>query len=316
MSLLPRINDKNLLIGIDTSDDAAVYKLSPDIAVIQTIDFFTPVVDDPYTFGQIAASNALSDVYAMGGKPVLALNIACFPSCMDMGILGQIMKGGADKVNEAGAIIAGGHTVDDKVPKYGLSVMGIVHPDRIMPNSGAKPGDVLILTKPIGTGVINTAIKGEIAEKAHVDAAIKAMAELNKYAAEAAEPFKINGCTDITGFGLIGHMLEMAQGGNVTAHLMSKKVSFVDGAAEYASMGLIPAGAYRNRTHAERDVKLTVEDDYVIDLLYDPQTSGGLLYSLPERYGEELLEAMASKDVKASVVGYVTELEEKHIIVE
>ena len=316
MSLLPRINDKNLLIGIDTSDDAAVYKLSPDIAVIQTIDFFTPVVDDPYTFGQIAASNALSDVYAMGGKPVLALNIACFPSCMDMGILGQIMKGGADKVNEAGAIIAGGHTVDDKVPKYGLSVMGIVHPDRIMPNSGAKPGDVLILTKPIGTGVINTAIKGEIAEKAHVDAAIKAMAELNKYAAEAAEPFKINGCTDITGFGLIGHMLEMAQGGNVTAHLMSKEVSFVDGAAEYASMGLIPAGAYRNRTHAERDVKLTVEDDYVIDLLYDPQTSGGLLYSLPERYGEELLEAMASKDVKASVVGYVTELEEKHIIVE
>ena len=316
MSLLPRINDKNLLIGIDTSDDAAVYKLSPDIAVIQTIDFFTPVVDDPYTFGQIAASNALSDVYAMGGKPVLALNIACFPSCMDMGILGQIMKGGADKVNEAGAIIAGGHTVDDKVPKYGLSVMGIVHPDRIMPNSGAKPGDVLILTKPIGTGVINTAIKGEIAEKAHVDAAIKAMAELNKYAAEAAEPFKINGCTDITGFGLIGHMLEMAQGGDVTAHLMSKKVSFVDGAAEYASMGLIPAGAYRNRTHAERDVKLTVEDDYVIDLLYDPQTSGGLLYSLPERYGEELLEAMASKDVKASVVGYVTELEEKHIIVE
>lgn len=316
LSLLPRVNDKNLLIGIDTSDDAAVYKLSDDIAVIQTIDFFTPVVDDPYTFGQIAAANALSDVYAMGGKPVLALNIACFPSCMDMNILGEIMKGGADKVAEAGAVIAGGHTVDDKVPKYGLAVMGTVHPDKITPNSGAKPGDVLILTKPIGTGVINTAIKGEIAEPSHMDAAIKVMAELNKYAAEAAEPFNINGCTDITGFGLIGHMLEMAQGGDVTIHLMSKNVQIVDGAEEYASMGLIPAGAYRNRKHAEGEVKLLVEDNYMVDLLYDPQTSGGLLYSLPEDEGDALIRAMASKGVHASVVGYVTELQGKHIIVE
>lgn len=273
-------------------------------------------MDDPYTFGQIAAANALSDVYAMGGKPVLALNIACFPSCMDMKILGEIMRGGADKVTEAGAIIAGGHTVDDKVPKYGLSVMGTVHPDKITPNSGAKPGDVLILTKPIGTGVINTAIKGEIAEAAHVDAAIKAMAELNKYAAEAAEPFKINGCTDITGFGLIGHMLEMAQGGDVTAHLLSSKVKLVDGAGEYASMGLIPAGSYRNRTHAEGDVELKVEDNYIVDLLYDPQTSGGLLYSLPEKDGVNLIKAMSSKGVNASIVGYVTERQGKHIIVE
>lgn len=316
LSLLPRVNDKNLLIGIDTSDDAAVYKLSDDIAVIQTIDFFTPVVDDPYTFGQIAAANALSDVYAMGGKPVIALNIACFPSCMDMNILGEIMRGGADKVTEAGAIIAGGHTVDDKVPKYGLSVMGTVHPDKITPNSGAKPGDVLILTKPIGTGVINTAIKGEVAEPEHVDAAIKAMAELNKYAAEAAEPFKINGCTDITGFGLIGHMLEMAEGGDVTIHLMSRKVKFVDGAGEYASMGLIPAGAYRNRTHAEGKVELKVEDNYIVDLLYDPQTSGGLLYSLPEKDGESLIKAMLSKGVHASIVGYVTDRHGKYIIVE
>ena len=273
-------------------------------------------MDDPYTFGQIAAANALSDVYAMGGKPVLALNIACFPSCMDMKILGQIMKGGADKVTEAGAIIAGGHTVDDKVPKYGLSVMGTVHPDRITPNSGAMPGDVLILTKPIGTGVINTALKGEIAEKSHVDAAIKAMAQLNKYAAEAAEGFKINGCTDITGFGLIGHMLEMASGGKVTAHLISKKVRLVDGAAEYASMGLIPAGAYRNRKHAERSVELKVEDDYIIDLLYDPQTSGGLLYSLPEKDGEALMRALTQHNVEASIVGYVTDFEEKNVIVE
>lgn len=316
LSQLPKINDSNLIVGIDTSDDAAVYKISDDTAIIQTLDFFTPIVDDPYTFGQIAAANSLSDIYAMGGEPILALNIACFPSCLDMSILGDIMRGGADKISEAGCIVVGGHTVDDKVPKYGLSVMGKVHPDKVLPNSNAKPGDFLILTKPIGTGVINTAIKGEVAQEEHIQAAIKVMTTLNKYAASAAKNYKINACTDITGFGLLGHALEMAEASSVTVHILSKNIKFIDGAVEYAKMGLIPAGTYRNKNHSKNKIKYLISDEYILDLLFDPQTSGGLLYSMPEDEAYKLIGDMNNNGVEASIIGFVNELEDRYIIVQ
>ena len=200
-----------MLVGLETSDDAAVYKVSDDIAIIQTLDFFTPVVDDPYMFGQIAAANALSDVYAMGGEPKMALNIVCFPNCLDPGILGEILRGGADKVKEAGAVLAGGHSVQDDEPKYGLSVTGFVHPDRIYKNYGCRPGDVLILTKQIGSGIINTAVKAQMASEEASEEVIRVMASLNRKAKEAADGFTVHACTDITGFGLLGHCTEMAK---------------------------------------------------------------------------------------------------------
>ncbi|TDT61222.1 selenophosphate synthase [Fonticella tunisiensis] len=313
---MPKIKNENLLVGIDTSDDAAVYKINDETAVIQTLDFFTPIVDDPYTFGKIAATNSLSDVYAMGGDPVLALNIACFPACEDMNILGEILRGGADKVKEAGAIIVGGHTVDDREPKYGLSVMGIVHPDKILPNASSRPGDLLILTKPIGTGVISTASKGEIAEEKHMDVAVKYMSTLNRYAAERARKYKVNACTDITGFGLVGHALEMAEGSGVTIHLESRKVRYIEGAEEYAKMGLIPAGTYRNKKYAEGKYLKLIEEEHVIDLLFDPQTSGGLLYSLPETEANRLNRELNESGVDSFIVGYVTEFRNKHLIIE
>jgi selenide, water dikinase len=267
-------------------------------------------------FGQIAATNSLSDIYAMGGDPVLALNIVCFPTCLDIKILGEILRGGADKVMESGAIIAGGHTIDDKEPKYGLSVMGIVHPDKVLPNANSKPGDVLILTKPIGTGVINTAIKGEIAEENHIRQAIKNMSTLNKYAAEIAKKYSINACTDITGFGLAGHAYEMASGSNVTIRLISKDVKFIDGAAEYAKMGMIPAGTYRNKKHIENNFKSLIKEDYILDLMFDPQTSGGLMYSLPEREAEGLVKELNDSGITSSIIGYVTETEDRNLIIE
>lgn len=313
---MPKINDKNLIVGIDTSDDAAVYKINEDTAIIQTLDFFTPVVDDPYTFGQIAAANSLSDIYAMGGEPILALNIVCFPSCLDIRILGEILKGGADKVIEAGAVTAGGHSVIDNEPKYGLSVMGRVHPDKVLPNANSKPGDILILTKPLGTGVINTAIKGEVAEEKHIKEAIMHMSTLNKYAADIAKGYKINSCTDITGFGLLGHAYEMAEGSGACINITSSSIKFMNGAAEYAKMGLLPAGTYRNKTHIENKYESKINEEYVLDLLFDPQTSGGLLYSLPEYEGKILLEDLNKHGIGAYMAGYVTELKEKHIYIE
>jgi selenide, water dikinase len=273
-------------------------------------------VDDPYVFGQIAATNSLSDVYAMGGEPLLALNIACFPACEDMKILGEILRGGADKVREAGAIIVGGHTVDDKEPKYGLSVTGIVHPDKVLPNANSMPGDVLVLTKPIGTGVINTALKGEIAEERHVKEAIRNMAALNKYAADIAKKYKINACTDITGFGLSGHALEMAEGSGTCIHLQSNNIRFIEGAVEYAKMGLIPAGTYRNKKHRADKYAQLVSEQYIIDLLFDPQTSGGLMYSLPEKDAVRLNEELAEDGIESFIAGYVTTLEDKHLYIE
>lgn len=283
--------------------------------MIQTLDFFTPVVDDPYTFGQIAAANALSDVYAMGGEPRVALNIVGFPNCLDPEILGDILKGGADKVKEAGAVLVGGHSVQDDEPKYGLSVSGFVHPDKIFKNYGCKPGDVLVLTKQIGSGIINTALKAELASEQAEKEAATVMASLNKKAKEAAEAYPVNACTDITGFGLLGHCMEMASASHVTMEINVRDVAYMQGAADYAKMGLVPAGTYKNKEHSIQLVDTGKAEEYYLDLLYDPQTSGGLLFSLPERYLQDFLSDLKEKqlDTQVSVIGRVVEKQEKFI---
>jgi selenide,water dikinase len=283
--------------------------------MIQTVDFFTPVVDDPYTFGQIAAANALSDVYAMGGEPRVALNIVGFPNCLDPEILGDILKGGADKVKEAGAVLVGGHSVQDDEPKYGLSVSGFVHPDKVFKNYGCKPGDVLVLTKQIGSGIINTALKAEMASEQAEKEAATVMASLNKKAKEAAEAYPINACTDITGFGLLGHCMEMASASHVTMEIYVRDVAYMQGAADYAKMGLVPAGTYKNKEHSIELVDTGKAEEYYLDLLYDPQTSGGLLFSLPEMYLEDFLSDLKEKqlDTQVSVIGRVVEKQEKFI---
>ena len=305
-------------MGIETSDDAAIYKVTEDIALIQTVDFFTPVVDDPYTFGQIAAANSLSDVYAMGGEPRIALNIVGFPNCLDPYVLGEILAGGADKVKEAGAVLVGGHSVQDEEPKYGLCVTGFVHPKKIFKNYGCQPGDVLILTKQIGSGIINTAVKAEMASEHEVCEAVRVMSSLNKKAKEAAEGFSIHACTDVTGFGLLGHCVEMAQASGVSFHLSVQDIAFLDGAAEYAKMGLVPAGAYRNREYAGHAVEAGETEECYLDLLYDPQTSGGLLFSVGAEETLALLEALenAQMDTKVSVIGMVKDKMEKLIYVQ
>lgn len=283
--------------------------------MIQTVDFFTPIVDDPYTFGQIAAANSLSDVYAMGGEPKVALNIVGFPNCLDAEILGEILKGGADKVKEAGAVLVGGHSVQDDEPKYGLSVSGFVHPDKIYKNYGCKPGDVLVLTKQIGSGIISTAVKAEMADSRSAEEAVRVMSSLNKRAKEAAEPYPVNACTDITGFGLLGHCLEMALASDVTLEIHAGDVAYMGEAAEYAKMGLIPEGAYKNREHTSPFVNAEGVEEYYQDLLYDPQTSGGLLFSLPKEYLADFLSDLEKKrpDTRISVIGKALEKQEKPI---
>lgn len=312
---LPKMHDDNLLVGIDTSDDAAVYKINDETAVIQTLDFFTPIVDDPYMFGQIAATNSLSDIYAMGGTPTLALNIVCFPSCLNIEILGEILRGGADKVKEAGAIIVGGHTVNDNEPKYGLSVMGLVHPDKVFANANAKPGEVLVITKPIGTGIINTALKGEIAEKEHVDEAIKQMVTLNKYAADIARKYNVSACTDITGFGLAGHVYEMASGAEVSITIEGEKVPLILGTIEYVKMAMIPSGTYNNKRHIRGKYEIISKESYMEDILFDPQTSGGLLYTLEEVEAKKLVEELEKNNITASIIGYVEEKKDKYLYI-
>ncbi len=279
--------------------------------MIQTVDFFTPVVDDPYTFGQIAAANALSDVYAMGGEPKIALNIVGFPNCLDPSVLGEILAGGADKGKEAGAVLVGGHSVQDDEPKYGLCVSGFVHPDKIYKNFGCKPGDVLILTKQIGSGIINTAVKAEMASDAAVKEVVTVMTSLNRKAKEVLDGFPVHACTDVTGFGLLGHCIEMAEASQVTFSLNVRDVAYFDDAVSYARMGLVPAGAYRNRGYAEGKVDDGGVEEHFTDLLYDPQTSGGLLFSIEPRYVEKVLDAFEKKrmDTKVSVIGTVTEQE-------
>lgn len=310
------MNDENLIVGIDTSDDAAVYKLNDEMATIQTLDFFTPIVDDPYTFGQIAAANSLSDVYAMGGKPIVALNIVCFPNCLNMNILGEILKGGADKVLEAGAVIVGGHTVQDDEPKYGLSVTGIVHPDKVLKNYGALTGDILILTKPIGLGIVNTAIKAGIASKEAYEKAVKVMAYLNKYAGEIITDYNITSCTDITGFSLIGHAYEMAEPSNKTFRIFKDAIPFIKEAKEYASMGLIPAGCYENKKYLKGKYQLNNVESWMEDILFDPQTSGGLLISCKEDDYIDILTRLEKLEVESAVIGRVEDFNDAYILVE
>lgn len=277
---IPRVADPNILVGFDTADDAGVYRISPDLAIVQTVDFFTPVVDDPYTFGAIAAANALSDVYAMGGRPLTALSILAWPGSGDIQTLEQILKGGAEKIHEGGCVILGGHSVNDPEIKFGYAITGTVHPEKVKANTGARPGDVLMFTKKIGTGVISTALKKGIAKEHHVDGAIAQMLTLNRAAAEALESLDVHGLTDVTGFGLFGHAREMALGSNVTLEIDSSLVRFLDGAIEYAEAGAFSGGLGNNREFVASCIEGSSPFD---DLFFDPQTSGGLLVSLPER---------------------------------
>lgn len=307
---LPKFSDPSLLVGFETSDDAAVYKVSDDVAVIQTLDFFTPVVDDPYTFGQVAAANALSDVYAMGGEPKIALNIVEFPNELDPDILGEILRGGADKVREAGAVLVGGHSIQDDVPKYGLSVTGFVHPDKIYKNYGCRAGDVLILTKQLGVGIVNTAVKAQMASPEAEEEVIRVMTTLNKKAKEAAQAHTIHACTDVTGFGLLGHCSEMASASKAAIEIHMEDIACIRGAKEYAQMGLVPGGAYRNRRHVEPYLVAAEDiDEMWLDLLCDPQTSGGLLLAVPEDEAKSVLEDLARVEMgtEVSVVGRVAE---------
>lgn len=279
---LPRVTNENVLVGFETSDDAGVYKLSDTCALVQTVDFFTPIVDDPYTFGAIAAVNSLSDVYAMGGKPITALSILAYPGKGDLDDLAAILRGGADKLAEAGCPLIGGHSVNDDEIKFGFSITGIIHPQRIKANSTVHPGDALVLTKPIGTGVISTALKRDIADPDHVVAATQSMLTLNKYACEAMLEGEVHGCTDVTGFGLIGHAREMAIGSNTTLQIHAEDVPLLAGALEYASRGAVPGGLNNNREFASSCVSITGTIAPPLEsLLYDPQTAGGLLIALP-----------------------------------
>lgn len=273
-----------------------MYKIDDERAVILTMDFFTPIVDDPYTFGQIAAANSLSDVYAMGGKPVTAMNIACFPSCLSTEILKEILRGGADKVMEAGAVIVGGHSVEDDEPKYGLSLMGMVHPDKITANSGAKQGDMLVLTKPLGIGILNTAIKADLTDENTLKKAVEIMAYLNRDASEVMLEVGINGCTDITGFGLLGHAFEMSEASGVSIELWSDYLPIIKESIEHAKMGIIPAGAYNNEAYLDGRVHFAEEIPQEIrDIMYDPQTSGGLLISVSADKLDRLMDGLKKK---------------------
>jgi len=280
---VPKVANTNVLVGFDTADDAGVYQLTPDLAMVQTVDFFTPVVDDPFTFGAIAAANALSDVYAMGGSPVSALSVVAFPAEQDIGILSAIMQGGAEKMREAGCAVLGGHSVNDPEIKFGFAVTGTIHPQRIKTNAGARPGDALVFTKALGTGAITTALKRGVASPHHVEAAIASMVRLNREACEAMLRHGANGCTDVTGFGMIGHSREMALASNVTLELAVAKIPVLPGALDAIRAGAVPGGAKNNREFASCVVEVQGDiAEELIALLYDPQTSGGLLISMPE----------------------------------
>ena len=299
--------DKNLLVGFDKSDDASVYKVSSELALVQTVDFFPPMVDDPYLFGQIAATNALSDVYAMGGEPKLALNLLCVPEDMPKDAVHQLLRGGYDKVYEAGAIITGGHSIHDAEPKYGLAVTGFVHPDRVLTNSGAKPGDVLLFTKPLGIGVITTAAKADMASRESLELAYRMMTTLNKSARDIMVKYDVHACTDVTGFGLLGHLYEMAQGSDVQITLDVDAVALIPEALELARMGLLPAGMYRNRKFAEHAVDPGDTELARQDLLYDPQTAGGLLMAVAPEDADALFEELKTAVPSAQRIGTVAE---------
>ena len=296
-----------MLVGLQTSDDAAVYRLSDELALIQTVDFFTPIVDDPYTYGAIAAANSMSDVYAMGGEVLVALNIAAFPEDLPASVIERIFEGGADKVAEVGAVIAGGHTVTDDEPKYGLSVTGTIHPERILTKAGARPGDILYLTKPLGTGVIATALKNGAAEAGDVAEAVEWMLLVNRAAARLSVSVGIDACTDITGFGLVGHASEIAAKSGVQVIIEAGSVPLMAGAERYAAEGFLPGGGGRNRDYYRRVTTLAPEVSPVLaDLLFDPQTSGGLLLAVPERRAGQLEAAFAASGDPLWRIGHVT----------
>jgi selenide,water dikinase len=313
LSRVPRFPDPNVLVGYDTADDAGVYRISDDLALVQTIDFFTPMVDDPYTFGAVAATNAVSDIYAMGGRPICCVSVVGYPASGDLDALSCILSGGADKMNEAGCAMLGGHSINDPEPKFGFAVSGLIHPDRIKTNAGARPGDVLVFTKRIGTGVISTALKRGIADPAHVAAAVESMTTLNRTAAETMLDYDVHGCTDVTGFGLIGHAREMALASNVTLSIDVEAVQFLPGAIEAVRAGAVPGGQKNNYEFAscvvETHCGLAPE---IETLLYDPQTAGGLLIALPESDAVALLDRLPS----AYRLGRVLERERKPIYLE
>lgn len=302
------MTDPNLIVGMEKPDDAGVYRISDDTALILTLDFITPVVDDPYLFGQIAVTNALSDIYAMGGKPILAMNIICFPQDGDIAVLQSILRGGCDKMAEAGVLLVGGHSVDDPEIKYGISVTGRAHPEKILKNTGAQPGDKLILTKPLGTGIISTAIKADMASFKAAEKIQRSMNTLNKIPSDLVEDFEVHACTDITGFGLLGHACEMIEGSDTGMVIRFRQVPVFEEAFEYASMGLIPGGAYRNEKFRKSFIRTGegISDD-ALKILSDPQTSGGLLIALPGPQAEMLLEKLHSQSViDAAIIGEVT----------
>lgn len=305
-------------MGLDRADDAGVYKITDDLAIVQTVDFFTPIVDDPYWFGQIAAANALSDVYAMGGVPKTAMNLVAFPiKDMDISVLRQIIQGGLDKMKEAGVVLVGGHSVEDKELKYGLSVTGFIHPDRILTKKNLKTGDRLILTKPLGTGIINTAIKGGLASREIIETVTRLMATLNKDAAEIMSNYPVHACTDITGFGLLGHIAEMIIDTGFSVTLTSKTIPIIPETLEYAEMGLVPAGTYKNREFRECMVDFAPSVDRLVqDILFDPQTSGGLLICVDRENADELLDKLKEKGMdNAAIIGDVATEPKERIIV-
>ncbi len=311
--------DSNVIVGLEKADDAGVYKVSDDLAIIQTVDFFTPIVDDPYAFGQIAAANALSDVYAMGGVPKTAMNLVAFPlKDMDILVLRQIIQGGLDKMREAGVVLVGGHSVEDKELKYGLSVTGFIHPDRVLTKKNLRVGDRLILTKPLGTGIINTAIKGGLASKEITDTVTRLMATLNRDAAEIMVDYPVHACTDITGFGFLGHIAEMVVDSGTGIRIQANRVPILPQTLNYAGMGLVPEGAYKNKEFFERHVDFGIGVDILIqDILFDPQTSGGLLICVENERADDLLQALKQKGVQdAAIVGQVVPEPKERIVVE
>jgi len=314
LSSIPRFDDSNLLVGFDTSDDGAVYKLTDDLAIISTLDFFPPMVNDPYLFGKIAAANALSDIYAMGGQVVSALNIVCFPEEEEPAILGEILRGGAEKVLEAGGVLCGGHSINDKEPKYGLSVTGIVHPDKIMHNNRCKIGDRIILTKPLGVGLVTTSYKAGEATEESYQQAINSMQKLNKYAFETAKHYRVHSSTDVTGFGFLGHLNEMVTP-EYSIHVEAGKVMYIREAERLAAEYLITGGGFKNRKFLENKVNLQGLSMPLEEILFDPQTSGGLLLSVHKDDAEGLLTELNKEETLCCLVGEVISRKDSNIIV-
>lgn len=308
MCHIPKFEDENLIVGIESSDDAAVYKIDEGRLLVQSVDIFPPVVDNPFDYGAIAAANSLSDIYAMGGTPELAMNILCIPDDMDKDVIKELLDGGHTKIKEAGAIVCGGHSINDREPKYGLSVTGFVSPDKLLRNNTAKAGDMIILTKPLGTGILNTALKAGMIEKNTEVELIKQMSSLNKYAAEIINKYKVSACTDITGFGLLGHSYEMADGSGVEFAIDTKSVPLLPQVLDMASMGINPKGLYTNRNwlkdvvSSEIDIALSLED-----VLYDPQTSGGLLVTVDKNEAKSCLDELQSQIPESRIIGEVRE---------